>query len=466
MACSAAAELLDDMTATDIVRDDGGTDELIRLAKLLLCQSYHHNQATEKAQEWFSKAKESAEEFLETKEIRAKNKSLQKEKKTLVEKVTLLEEDLEKESEKASRAIMGARTRKTMYTDVREKFIDLQGEHAALEEELEILRKNQTRLEEEKELGSQKLSRAEEEAKERETELESKLLEVEQKAQEREAELSNKLSEADRKAQEEIADLSDKLQKGKREARDREAELCHNLLRTEQEAQIREAKINQKLTDSEDLLKQSQERYRALQLEFKELSQSITTKDEVHRIEIQAQRSTIFLLQSELRLQQSELKENKHTQSQEESPTKIQEKMSDSNYDGDCDDDEDDDDDDYFSATWEGPTLNELAAPSESQDVAPLTQFKALDSLATYFCHSRYAKTSNFNHTLAKPAADSSQSSSRTGWLLEGILVTVCVIFFSCILTGFSFAPVFYFVWGFILSGGLLVLEFYFEEYD
>lgn len=469
MACSAAVEVLNEMTAIDIVRGSECTNELIRLAELLLCQTYHQYQAHEKAQDWFLKIHQSAQEFLEWKELKVENKSLQVEKKKLVEKLALLEEDLAKESEKASQEMSRRTILETMGTAVNKEFADLQGKHAALKEEAAVLRKNQTKLKKENELSFLKLSKVEEEAQEREAELRSELFEAEQKAQEgklaqeREAELSNKLSKAESivqekeaklkklfKAKEEAqckveelsnelfiaglkaqdaqykeaevgnklvqteqeakdreAQLSNILIQSKQEAQDREAELRNKLIQTErkaqdreaefgnkliqikQDAQVREATISQKLTGSESLLKQSEEKYQALQLKFEELS----VKDGARRLKMEAQRSTIFLLQTELRSQQSELKENNRTWGHKESQAKSQDRMGasndDHNNDGDGDEhdhDHDHDDDDYVSAIWDGPTLTNIAGPSKDHEVAPLTRFEALNSLATYFC--------------------------------------------------------------------------------
>ena len=263
----AAVEILNEMTATDIVRDNGGTDELIELAELLLCTKYHQDQATDKADEWSLKVEESAREFLEKEKKRAENKLLQKEKKQLMEKVALLEEDLAKESERASQAVNAAAN----------EWADLRGEHAALKKKFETLRKNQVELTNANESWSQKLAKVEEEAWERDNELTRKLFEAEQKleegqvAQKREAELSNKLSKAQHKVQKEatkvkklynakeealckVGEISNELILARlkaQEAQDREVELSNKLAETEKTAQDREAELMQKLNHSE-----------------------------------------------------------------------------------------------------------------------------------------------------------------------------------------------------------------------
>lgn len=397
MACSTAVEILNEMIPETMVVELVGKALLNKLAELLLCQKYHQYQKAEKVQEWASKIHESAQEFLAWKETRAENKSLQKEKKKLAERVTLLEQDLAKESEKASQAMKKVRSLKNLATVPADQLADLQGEHAALKEKFMILQKDHAEYKPANELWSHKFGKAEEEAQKREAELKSELFEAKRKAQEaqearkRETELSKKLSEAEREAQkketklkkllkteqkarENIEKLSNKLLQAEQraqEAQDTGAELSNRLSQMEQEAQIREAEITQKLTDTENSSKQIQENYHTLQLKFEELS----TKDEVRRIEMEAQRSMIFLLQTELKSQRSKLKENKHIQDHEESQTVIQEETSIS-----------DGENDRAPAMRFGPDLGKIAAQVKGQQVTFLTRFEALDSLARYFC--------------------------------------------------------------------------------
>lgn len=470
MACAAAVEILDEMTAAYMVRHRSIV-VLFRLAQLLLCENYHQHQAKEKAQEWFLKAQESAQAALEWSETRAENKSLQKERKELVERVTLLEQDLAKGSERSSQASKKITNLEKLAAVPADGLTDLQMEHAALEEKLKILQKNYRETKETNEALCQQFSKMGEEAQEREAELKRKLLEAEQIAQEREVELRDKLFDAKKKAQHEEAmlkmlsakaqqaqekmmDLSKKLleaeqraqeaqdgeaeltnklfkaeqeaqkaQKGvaelnnklfimiraakdreaklgnkfseteqeaqdreadfsnkyfqieleaqnreaklsselfkqEQEAHNREAKLINKLFHTEQEAQdkeaelsdklfqmeqeawdseaeliskffleelevqVREAEVRRQLTDSENLLKRRQEDFHALQLKFEELSQSMITKEAAHDMESEAHRSTILLLQTQLRSQESNLEENR-TRSHEKSRVEV-----------------------------------------------------------------------------------------------------------------------------------------------
>lgn len=409
-------ELMDEMTPAYLVRT-GGVSELIKLAELLHCQT-HKYQATERAGIWFLKAQDAAHKFLMRKEIRAENISLHKKQTKLAETVALAEQDLAKESEKASLAMTKIRIWQNLAIIPAGQLADHRKESAALVEQFDLVRNNLPELKKINEVLSHALAKMEE-ARESETEPFGDSFEVEprpqeaqeahevqqaqeaqevqkpQEAHEWKAYPSKKLSRAQRRALRNqaklanlslteqndpntIAELSTKLieaEQKAQEAQRKEAQLSGKYFHTERQARIREAAMSEKLQDSAIALSQSQESCRVLQLKLEKLSQSMTTKDEVYRINLRAQWSTIFLLQSELRSQQSQLKEN-HIWDNKKGQTQKQETSFGDNG-NDC-----------TSVILRSTKLDRKAAQAKVQEMAPLTRFEALDSLATYLSSS------------------------------------------------------------------------------